>query len=396
MSFKFAHLADIHLGFEQYKLPFRAEEFKETFKKAIEKAVEEKVDFILISGDLFHSSKPSPQTIRDAIEVLSIPKEHDIPIFSIEGNHDRTLRKVSIHKLLEDLGLLNLIGFTEEKKESEYLETIEVKNRLICRGIFSKGNDEVVIYGMKYMSSAWFERNKLSDYFKPEGESVLMLHQGIKELSPNIGYELSLGDLPENFLYYALGHIHKSYIDSKGYGKVAYPGSLERWDFGDYSVRYRLEDGKLHETKGSEKGFFIVEDFEPRFVKLDVRPFIDIHVDEENIDKLITLTKRVPKEAFLRISVIGDSTIIKKLEAIKSYFKAEHIVTRVKMQSSDLGGYEKINEDEYFEDFEKKVIEKISQDWSDDEILKLILENFGYKESKKVKVKGGTLDVYLS
>ncbi|CAB3289220.1 DNA double-strand break repair protein Mre11 [Methanocaldococcus lauensis] len=384
MTFKFAHIADVHLGFEQYRLPYRSEEFKNAFETAIKKAVDKKVDFILISGDLFHRSNPSPQTIKEAIDILSIPKENDIPVFAIEGNHDRTQKKISVYHLLESLGLIYLIGFSEEKKENEYQITENVNGKLIVKGIFEKGNNSIEIYGMKYMSAAWFERNNLSDYFKPNGDAILMLHQGIKEIMDNLYletqrdyFEISLKDLPDEFLYYAMGHIHKMWQTNKGYGIVAYPGSLQRWDFGDYEIRYRWDGNRFLQQSGCDKGFFIVEDFKPKFIKLNVRPFYDVKIKaDENVVKseLKRLVNYIPSEAFLRINVEWEKPF--DVSFLHDIFKVKHLHIKTKFGKQRTISTKGTTESEFFTPIELKIIERVGEkDFEEfDDIINLILE----------------------
>ena len=397
MSIKFAHLADAHLGYEQYRLPYRAEEFRRAFEEAIRRAVEEKVDFILIAGDLFHRSNPAPQTIKEAMDILEIPKREKIPVFAIEGNHDRTQKKISAYHLLESLGLVHLIGFSEERKENRYQTTEKVKGRLLVKGVFEKGGKSVEIYGTKYMSAAWFERNRLSDYFRPQGDAVLMLHQGIREMMEKLHletqrdyFEISLSDLPKGFMYYAMGHIHKRWITSTESGILAYPGSLQRWDFGDYELRYRWDGLKFKKIGGEEKGFFIVEDFKPRFVRLDVRPFYDIRIkgDEETVKKeLRKLAPEIPKEAFLRVSLEWERPF--DVAFLHDVFSVRYLHIRTKFGRRKLPQEKGTKAEEFFTPMELKIIRLLGEKDFDDyeEVIRLILEGEREEEVEEKEKK---------
>jgi len=390
MTFKFAHIADVHLGFEQYRLPYRAEEFKKAFEVAIKKAVEEKVDFILIAGDLFHRSNPSPQTIKEAIDILSIPKEKGIPVFAIEGNHDRTQKRISAYNLLESLGLMHVLGFSEEKKENEYQITEKVNGKLLTKGVFEKGNKTLEIYGMKFMSAAWFERNKLSDYFRPSGDAVLMLHQGIKEMMDNLRpetqrdyFEITLEDLPEGFLYYAMGHIHKRWQTNKGLGIVAYPGSLERWDFGDYEMRYRWQGDAFVPQAGEDKGFLIVEDFKPRFVKLDVRPFYDIKIKADEVSakkELKKLSTKIPGEAFVRVDIEWERPF--DVSFLHEIFNVKYLHIRTKFKRPSKPHIDGTDAKKFFSPLELKILELVGEKEFDafDEVIELLLKGSLEKE----------------
>jgi DNA repair exonuclease SbcCD nuclease subunit len=368
---KFAHIADAHLGYEQYRLPYRAAEFAEAFRRAVEISVREDVDFILISGDLFHQSRPSPETLKEAIEILSTPRDRGIPVFAIEGNHDRTQRRISAYHLLEGLGLLNLVGLREEGVENEHLKSRRLGNKFLVKGVFEKNGESIEIHGMRYMSAAWLEKNPLEGMFRPKGDAILMLHQGIKELveemmgvlpeSQRDYFELKLGDLPKGYLYYALGHIHKNFETTYDIGKLVYPGSLQRWDFGDYETRYRWDGRAFKAREGTRKGFYIVEDWNPRFVELKVRPFVDIRIeaDEETARReLERLGKKIPKEAFVRLDLKWERPF--DVSAFYSLLPVRYLYVRTRFERKSRKG-EKSGEvpkvEDYFLPIELKAIE---------------------------------------
>jgi len=393
---KFAHIADVHLGFEQYRLPYRAEEFAQAFRDAIRKALDEDVDFILIAGDLFHSSRPSPETIKDAIETLELPRKKGIPVFAIEGNHDRTQRKVSAYHLLERLGLIHLVGLRDEKIENEYLTSERLGGKFLVKGIYERGQKTVEIHGLKYMSAAWLERNKLSEIFQPEGDSILMLHQGIRELiekmmgklpeSQRDYFELSLGDVPKGYVYYALGHIHREFVTSYDIGTLVYPGSLQRWDFGDYETRYRWNGKSFIPEAGTRKGFYIVEDWKPRFVELKVRPFIDVKLkaDEETAKReLKRLKTKIPENAFVRLDIRWERPYdVSHFHEILNV-RYLYIRTRFERKTGIKAGKEHLRPNEYFTPIELKAIELTGEKKFED--IDAVVELFLGEEEKKPK-----------
>jgi len=286
---KFAHISDAHLGREQFNQPFRYEDYVKAFREAIERAVREGVDFILIPGDLFHVSRPSPRTLRDAVEILELPRRKGIPVFAIEGNHDKTIREASVFDLLEHLGLVKLVGYLREPRDGEFQRSERKGKRFLVRGIF----DDVEIYGLRH-HSRWQlirgETNVLKALFRGK-RGILMLHQAVDYLSKDTPYadavDLRLSEIPDGFSYYALGHIHVRRLAEPSQtglsGPMAYPGSLERTDVREAShiITYLSKDRKprVRENRDGAKGFYIVEDFQPEFVEVDARPFYYVRVE---------------------------------------------------------------------------------------------------------------------
>ena len=217
---KFAHLADTHLGYRQFGLFEREKDFYEVFEKIIDRIIEEKVDFVIHSGDLFDNARPSPLALFTFQKGLIKLKNANIPVYAIAGNHDSVLRKGSIppQVLFKKFGLKVISPIN-----TNYMY------------------DDVFIGGLPFYPSSQYKnlKNKLSELSKKAAnheKSILVLHQGIDKYF-NLQYELEIGDIPDNFTYYAMGHLHNYIHDEFGNGKLVYPGSSEVWkttELGDY------------------------------------------------------------------------------------------------------------------------------------------------------------------
>lgn len=94
---KFIHAADLHLdspfkGMEMNVSQSVWERMKqstfESFERIVDKAIQERVDFVLLAGDLYDAETRSLRAqvfVREQMKRLS---QYDIPVFIIHGNHD--------------------------------------------------------------------------------------------------------------------------------------------------------------------------------------------------------------------------------------------------------------------------------------------------------------------
>src|SRR5918998_3781199 len=135
---KFLHIADIHLGCRRYNLEERTKDFYRAWADVINNhAIENRVDFVLIAGDLFNSRKVDPQAMNHAMAGLELLKEAGIPVLAIEGNHDqrdaisdfswlRSLSQWGFLKLLEPSrdpeGHITLVPWDEEDRAGSYVD----------------------------------------------------------------------------------------------------------------------------------------------------------------------------------------------------------------------------------------------------------------------------------
>src|ERR1700687_4638046 len=96
MRASFIHIADTHLGYEQYGVRERFNDFSRAFWDIVDDALYREADFLVIAGDLFHKRAIDALTLIHAIEGLKKLKAKGIPVIAIEGNHDRSYYREGI------------------------------------------------------------------------------------------------------------------------------------------------------------------------------------------------------------------------------------------------------------------------------------------------------------
>ncbi len=289
---KFLHISDTHLGYSQYGLSERKKDFLDVFHEAVDTAIDKKVNFIIHSGDFFHTSRPSNETFLEGIEIVKRLSDANIPVFTISGNHDRgsQVRDVSPLTILQSLGLkLVDTGFIEHE------------------GIF--------IGGLKYLSKAGLKQTggikaileKYLDKIKNrDGFKILLLHQEFHPFFPDSSLYMEQ-EIPEGFDYIGIGHYHvKQEPKIINSATVVYPGSTE-------FTAYNENEDKI------EKGFYIVE-VEDKNINCQFYPFknrrsfISLDFQEENIDKIILSLKE-------KIESLLDNNQKKPVVILKGYLK---------------------------------------------------------------------------
>ena len=87
-AFSFVHASDLHLGYSQYGLEARRQDFDNAFAEIVEKTLQLKPDFMIVAGDLFHEARPSNVTLENAIRNFKRLRDAEIPILTVDGSHD--------------------------------------------------------------------------------------------------------------------------------------------------------------------------------------------------------------------------------------------------------------------------------------------------------------------
>src|SRR5688500_14477591 len=86
------HMADVHLGARHDDLGPAAAAQRErqfaAFHRAVELALDEKVDLVLICGDLFDSNSQPKRSVERAATELGRLVDRHIPVVIIPGTHD--------------------------------------------------------------------------------------------------------------------------------------------------------------------------------------------------------------------------------------------------------------------------------------------------------------------
>ncbi|MBP7963545.1 MAG: exonuclease SbcCD subunit D [Caldilineaceae bacterium] len=250
MKTKFLHIADLHLGYDQYGHKERFNDFTRAFKAVIDAAITEKVAFVILAGDLFQKRAIDALTLGQAMRVLTTLKQAGIPCIAVEGNHEKAYYKERLGwmEFLANQDLLTLLS--PDFEAAPFALTPYAKHK----GAYIDPVPGLRVIGLKYMGSstaAAIERTAealaaLPDEAKAGIEyTIFVAHTGIEGVLAGQSGGLShrqLAPLRPHVDYLALGHIHK-------------PFTFDNWIYNPGSP----ETCSLTEAQWPERGYFVVE-----------------------------------------------------------------------------------------------------------------------------------------
>ena len=286
-SFQFLHAADIHLdsplkGLSEQESTV-AERVRAATREALDRliglAIEEKVDFLIIAGDLYDGDWRDYKTGLFFVEQMGRLNAAAIPVYLLYGNHDA---------------------------ESQITKRLELPNNVYVFGAripesFNLGELKVTIHGQSYQQRDVTD-NLVLNYPEPVPDifNIGVLHTGLGGMGGHANYApCSLHDLiNKGYDYWALGHVHKAEVLSKR-PYIVFPGNLQGRHVRETGVKgaclVSVEDGDIVNFA---------------FVPCDVVRWLKLSITLEDVHSMGEVTDRIRSEIETAIMNEADGRLL--------------------------------------------------------------------------------------
>src|SRR3954454_13701294 len=242
------HLADIHLGMENYGrvdpatgLSSRLGDFLHSLDSALDYALEHEFDLVLLAGDVYKNRDPSPTIQREFARRIRRLSDAQILTFLLVGNHDLPNAWARAHtvEIFDTLAVPNVWVGDEAKIYTVPTAHGPVQiaalpwvtpNKLLTK-------DEFRSLPHREINGALVDRieaiiDHMAEQLDPALPAIFTAHAAIDIAKTSSEHAMMLGNdvvLPlsmvtrPEFDYVALGHVHK-YQVLFGHPPVVYPG----------------------------------------------------------------------------------------------------------------------------------------------------------------------------
>lgn len=345
---KIIHTADVHLGSKiESKLPkdksdIRKAEVRQAFNNMVEYAIQNDISIIMISGDLFDSTRPLKKDKEFFYNVVR--NNPDIEFIYLRGNHD----------CFEDEtggSLANLKMFTDKWRTYTY---------------GGDGEEIITISGIEVLSDSENDNNQYELLYglqlDAKNKNIVMLH-GMAEKFAEIK--------EKNIDYMALGHIHKfaevpvnMRVSANIRGKAIYSGCLEGRGFDEVGVKgFVVIDTDKMSVDFVENSIRVIEEF-----SVDISETKDSYEAYKKVKETVNANSKNICIINLCGQITFDGLYIK--EDVAEYLKEDYFFVYVKNNTT-----EKI-------DFLKLAEEKTLKG----EFVRTVLANKNYSEKQKERI----------
>jgi exonuclease SbcD len=249
---KILHTSDWHVG-KVLKGRDRSDEHDAVLRSLLTAARTEDVDLVLIAGDLFETSAPSPKAQGLVMRALLALREDGRQVVAIAGNHDNGGLLDSVYRpVLGELGL-HVLGTPKSPGSGG---TIRLTTR---------GGEQATVAAVPFLSQRYAVRaaelllhqqsehaldyarrlaeivKLLTEQFTPDSVNIVMAHAtllggrrggGERDVQTSFEYEVPASIFPSSAHYAALGHLHRQQ-EIPAPCPAFYSGSPLAIDFGE-------------------------------------------------------------------------------------------------------------------------------------------------------------------
>lgn len=223
-AFRFVHAADIHLDSPLRSLALRNPELAElignasrqVFVRIVDLCLDERVDALLLAGDLYDGDQTSMKTARFLTEQLGRLHAANIRVFIIRGNHD------ALSKITKELVLPDSVTVFGQRADAVELSR-------------DRGAQPIWVHGISFAKPQVPE--SLLGKYKPPVAGAINIGLMHTSLDGAAGHDVyapcSTAHLAgSGFRYWALGHIHKRSA-TEGACAIVMPGIPQGRDVGE-------------------------------------------------------------------------------------------------------------------------------------------------------------------
>lgn len=269
------HTADWHIGRRLHGFDL-TEEQENAFNQIEKIALDEKVDGIIIAGDLYDCSMPSEDSVgilNSVIEKLNLKDK--LPVYAISGNHDSAIRLSTGTKWFKQTHFYLHTQLEEAFKPVELPDTqiflLPYFELFAAQQYFNDDSIKQLDQAFKLIS------DKMKSFFVPNKSHILVAHffaDGSATTDSEI--KLTVGGLAsvpvsllKDFDYVALGHLHgKDALHAK---RARYSGS---------PVKFSLSEAN------QKKGVYIIDTDPFKLTFKPITPIRDVKVLTDSFDTL--------------------------------------------------------------------------------------------------------------
>lgn len=255
---KLLHLSDLHIGKRVNEFSM-IEDQKYILSQIAEIAAREKVDAVLLAGDVYDKPLPPAEAVQVFDAFLTGLAKQEIPVCIISGNHDSAERLAFGAQLMDRRGIYFSPVYDGTVKKvclqdiygTVVIHLLPFLKPAIVRQVFREREIEITSYQDAL-------REAVSHIaYNPAQRNVLLAHQFVTGASRCESEEIMVGGLDnvevsvfDGFDYVALGHIHSP--QHVGRETVRYCGTPLKYSFSEVGQKKSVTIAELKEKGNVE------------------------------------------------------------------------------------------------------------------------------------------------